>query len=307
MEEKIAVTRQLCKRYGQFTALAPTDFELKKGQIMGLVGRNGAGKTTLLKLLTGLTDPTGGTMELFSGETPSELSRARKRMGIIVEAPAFYPNLTAAQNLEYYRLQKGIPERSRIDYVLTEAGIESTGKKKYKDFSLGMKQRLGIALALLSDPDILILDEPLNGLDPMGIVEMRTLLQRLNRQRDLTILISSHILSELSAIATNYSFIEQGRMVEQISAEALHEKCRRYVEVKVDQPQKAAALLERELKCDQYEVLPGGVLHIYACLEQPEKIAAALVGGQIALSVIQSKGADLEQYFVDLVGGERRA
>lgn len=307
MEENIVVTRQLAKRYGKFEALLPTDFELKKGKILGLVGRNGAGKTTLLKLLTGQTEPTGGTMALFSADSASGLSKARRRVGAIVETPAFYPNLTAEQNMEYYRIQRGIPDKGRIAYALAQAGIDNTGKKKYKDFSLGMKQRLGIALTMLSEPDLLVLDEPLNGLDPMGIMEVRSLLQRLNRDKEITILISSHILGELSAVATDYAFIDQGKMVEQISAAELNQKCRRYIELKVAQPEKAAAILEQKLGCSQYEVLPEGVIHIYAHLDQPAKIASMMVEGQVELSAIESKGADLESYFIKLVGGGRNA
>lgn len=307
MEQAIIETRELAKRYGHFDALLPMDLKVGKGKIFGLIGRNGAGKTTLLKLLTGQTEPTGGTMALFSEDTPKGLSQARKRMGVIVETPAFYGNLTAQQNMEYYRIQKGIPDTSRIPYVLAQAGIEDTGKKKYKDFSLGMKQRLGIALALLSDPDLLVLDEPLNGLDPMGIMEVRSLLQRLNRDKEMTILISSHILSELSAVATDYAFIEKGQMVEQISAQALHEKCRRFIELKTSQPQKAATVLEQKLGCSQYEVLADGSIHVYDFLDQPEAVAAAMVEGQAGLMGMESKGVDLESYFMKLVGGEQNA
>ena len=307
MDERVLITRKLTKRYGHFTALAPMDLSVDKGQILGIVGKNGAGKTTLLRMITGQTEPTDGDICLFSQTTAAGLLRARRRTGAIVEAPAFYPNLTAFQNMEYYRIQRGIPDRDRIRYALTQAGIEDTGKKKYKNFSLGMKQRLGIALTLLSSPDLLILDEPLNGLDPMGIVEMRNLLQRLNKEKGITIIISSHILGELSNVATDYAFIDQGQLIEHISAKELHKKCKRYLEIRVDNQEKAAALLEQRFSCTDYEVLPGGVIHIYEGAGEPAKISAMLISGGVALSAIEAKGADLEEYFVSLLGGERRA
>ena len=223
MSELILQTRDLTRRYGHTLALDHAALSVEKGQIFGLVGRNGAGKTTIIRMVTAQTAPTEGELSLFGETGEKALSRARSRTGAMVETPSFYPYLTARQNLEYYRLQRGIPGRRVVDEVLEEVDLASTGKKTFKNFSLGMKQRLGLALALMNHPEFLLLDEPINGLDPEGIVEFRNLLLQLNRERQTTILISSHILSELGNLATCYGFIDNGRMLEQISAKALAE------------------------------------------------------------------------------------
>ena len=192
------------------------ELSIQKGQIYGLVGRNGAGKTTIIRMVTAQTVPTEGGVSLFGASGERELSKMRARTGAMVETPSFYPYLTARQNLEYYRIQRGIPGRRVVDEVLEEVDLAGTGKKTFKNFSLGMKQRLGLALALMNRPDLLLLDEPINGLDPEGIVEFRNLLLRLNQERQTTILISSHILSELANLATCYGFLDNGMMLEQI-------------------------------------------------------------------------------------------
>ena len=203
MSELILQTRDLTRRYGHTLALDHAALSVEKGQIFGLVGRNGAGKTTLIRLISGQSHPTAGEVTLFGASTPAALARARSRTGAMVEIPSFYPYLTARQNLEYYRIQRGIPGRECVDEALEQVRLTDTGKKKFKTFSLGMKQRLGLALALMNHPEFLLLDEPINGLDPEGIVEFRELLLQLNRERQTTILISSHILSELSTLATH--------------------------------------------------------------------------------------------------------
>ena len=231
----------------------------------------------------------------------------RARTGVMVETPSFYPYLTARQNLEYYRLQRGIPGKGTVDQVLEETDLADTGKKTFKNFSLGMKQRLGLALALMNRPDFLLLDEPINGLDPEGIVEFRNLLLKLNQQRQTTILISSHILPELANLATCYGFIDNGVMLEQISAKALEEKCRACIEVQVDDPNAAALLLEQQLGTRDYEVLPGGTLRLYSFLDQPQTVARVLVEGGVALCSMESRGANLEDYFLSMIGGVRHA
>ena len=191
--------------------------------------------------------------------------------------------------------------------ALEAVGLSGTGKKKFKHFSLGMKQRLGLALALMNRPDLLLLDEPINGLDPEGIVEFRNILLDLSRQRQATILISSHILPELSNLATCYGFINKGVMLEQISAKALREKCRACLELQVNDPSKAALVLEQTLGTLDYEVLPGNILRLYSCLDRPEQITQALVGGGVSLLAAENKGADLENYFLSMIGGVRHA
>lgn len=225
----------------------------------------------------------------------------------MVETPSFYPYLTARQNLEYYRIQRGIPGKECVDEALEQVRLTDTGKKKFKTFSLGMKQRLGLALALMNHPEFLLLDEPINGLDPEGIVEFRNLLLRLNQERQTTILISSHILSELANLATCYGFLDNGMMLEQISARALEEKCRACIEARVDDASRAALVLEQSLGIRDYEVLPGHLLRIYSSLDAPHRVAQALVEGGVALQSIESRGANLEDYFLSMIGGVRHA
>lgn len=307
MSEAILQTQELTRRYGHTLALDRASITVEKGQIFGLVGRNGAGKTTLIRLISGQSIPTSGQISLFGQTSDSGLNRARSLTGAMVEIPSFYPYLTARQNLEYYRIQRGIPGRRVVDEVLEEVDLAGTGKKTFKNFSLGMKQRLGLALALMNRPDLLLLDEPINGLDPEGIVEFRNLLLRLNQERQTTILISSHILSELANLATCYGFLDNGMMLEQISARALEEKCRACIEARVDDASRAALVLEQSLGIRDYEVLPGHLLRIYSSLDAPHRVAQALVEGGVALQSIESRGANLEDYFLSMIGGVRHA
>lgn len=305
MANEILVTRGLTKRYGNHLAVDHVELSIQKGQIYGLVGRNGAGKTTIIRMVTAQTVPTEGEVSLFGASGERELSKMRARTGAMVETPSFYPYLTARQNLEYYRIQRGIPGRRVVDEVLEEVDLAGTGKKTFKNFSLGMKQRLGLALALMNHPDLLLLDEPINGLDPEGIVEFRNILLELNRQRETTILISSHILSELSNIATHYGFLDGGRMLEQISAARLREKCRACLQLTVDDAARAALVLEQELGTRDYEVLPGNLLRLYDRLDRPQTVTAALMGAGVALIGAENKNANLEDYFLGLIGGVR--
>ena len=271
----------------------------KRGRSSG----NGAGKTTLIRLISGQSRPTSGELALFGASSPSALDRARSRTGVMVETPAFYPYLTAEQNLEYYRIQRGIPGRSCVDEALELVRLTGAGKKKFKTFSLGMKQRLGLALALMNQPEFLLLDEPINGLDPEGIVEFRELLLRLNRERQTTILISSHILSELSALATHYAFIDRGRMLETISAADLRERCRDCLELRVDDAARAAQVLEEQLGTRDFEVLPQERLRLYAFLDQPQTVNRVLMEQGVGLISAQQKDSNLEDYFLSLIDG----
>ncbi len=305
MEENVLVTRGLTKRYGSATVVDHADIVIPKGEIYGLVGRNGAGKTTIIRMVSAQTLPSEGEVELFGNTGERELQAARSRTGAMVETPSFYPYLTARENLEYYRRQRGIAGKHVVEDALEQVNLTNTGNKKFKTFSLGMKQRLGLALALMNRPDLLLLDEPINGLDPEGIVEFRNLLLELNRQYQTTILISSHILSELQNLATCYGFIDRGKMLEQVSAAALAEKCRDCLELKVDDAPRSAALLERELGYRDFEVLPGGVIRLYEGLESPQKVTNLLIGQGISLYGMDHRGANLEDYFLNLIGGVR--
>ena len=305
MSDIVLATHGLSRSYGRNIALDQASLTVRKGDIDGLVGRNGAGKTTLMRLVTGQSKPTAGSVELF-GQSGRELEKARSRTGAMIEIPSFSPFLTARENLEYYRIQRGVPGKNAVDEVLELVDLCGAGKKKFKAFSLGMKQRLGLALALMNHPDFLILDEPINGLDPEGVAEFRSLLRQLNRERQTTILISSHILTELSSVATCYGFLEKGRLLEEISAQTLHEKCRTCLRLTVDDAAKAAAVLERELGTDQYEALPGNVIELYSLLDQPQAVSAALTAGGVALLGMEQKGSDLEAYFLNLIGGGQK-
>ena len=303
MAENVLVTHGLTKRYGSATAVDHADITIKKGDIYGLVGRNGAGKTTIIRMVAAQTLPSEGTVELFGVTGEDQLRKARSRTGAMVEIPSFYPYLTARENLEYYRRQRGIAGSHVVEDALEQVNLADTGKKKFKTFSLGMKQRLGLALALMNRPDFLLLDEPINGLDPEGIVEFRNLLLELNRQYQTTILVSSHILSELQNLATCYGFIDKGHMLEQVTAAQLAEKCRDCIELKVDDAPKAAALIEKELGLRDFEVLPGGTIRVYEGLANPQKVTGLLVAQGINLYGLEHRGANLEDYFLNLIGG----
>jgi ABC-2 type transport system ATP-binding protein len=305
MSEYVLTTRVLTRRYGGTEALSQVNITVERGQIYGLVGRNGAGKTTLIRLISGQSLPTSGEICLFGATTARELDRMRTRTGAMVETPSFYPYLTAEQNLEYYRIQRGIPGKGCVREALERVNLADTGKKKFRNFSLGMKQRLGLALALMNQPEFLLLDEPINGLDPEGIVEFRELLLQLNRERQTTILISSHILSELANLATCYGFIDKGHLIEEISASALQEKCRECLELAVDDPSKAALVLERQVGTRDYEILPHNKVRVYDCLDQPQKVNQALTAAGVELYSFERKGNDLEDYFLTLIGGRR--
>ncbi|MDE6108243.1 MAG: ABC transporter ATP-binding protein [Oscillospiraceae bacterium] len=305
MTENVLVTRGLTKRYGNATVVDHADITIKKGDIYGLVGRNGAGKTTIIRMVAAQTVASEGEVELFGATNPAALGQARSHIGAMVEIPSFYPYLTARENLEYYRRQRGIAGAHVVEDALEQVNLADTGKKKFKTFSLGMKQRLGLALALMNRPDLLLLDEPINGLDPEGIVEFRNLLLELNRQYQTTILISSHILSELQNLATSYGFIDKGHMLEQVTAAELAEKCRDCLELKVDDAPRAAALMERELGLRDFEVLPGGAIRLYEGLESPQRVTNLLVAQGINLYGMEHRGANLEDYFLNLIGGVR--
>lgn len=304
MKEYVLETNGLTKRYGSAEALSRADIRVEKGAIYGLVGNNGAGKTTLMRMVTGQALPTEGELKLFGASGPKELNRARKRTSAVVETPSFYPYLSGRDNLEYYRIQRGIAGRQAVDEVLEIVDLQDTGRKKFKNYSLGMKQRLGLALAVMNHPDFLILDEPINGLDPLGIVMVRNLLIKLNKERGITILISSHILSELSNLATCYGFIHKGRVVEQISAGELASKCKDYIEIVVEDAPRACQVLEGKLHCGTYEVLPHSTIRIYHYEGTSSSISKCLVENGVGVESIQEVKANLEDYFVKLIGGE---
>ncbi|WP_330374628.1 ABC transporter ATP-binding protein [Paraclostridium sordellii] len=269
------------------------------------MGENGAGKTTLTRLITGLIYQTNGEIELFEETEASKLSKQRRRIGCIIESPVLYEDMTAKQNLEIIRVQRGIPGKGCIDEVLNLVNLPDTKSKKIKNFSLGMKQRLALAIALLGDPEFLILDEPINGLDPIGIIEFRELIKKLNREKKITILISSHILSELHQLATYYGIIHKGKLIEEISVEELNERCKKHINLEVDDSAKASIILENNLKIKNFSVLPNNVIKIYDYLDRVKLISNELVSNGVGIERINTQGDGLEEYFTRLIGGNR--
>lgn len=307
MAEYAIEVQNLTKTYGRLRALDHVSFKVPKGQIYGLVGKNGAGKTTLMRVLTNQTIGETGEITIFGQSTPQGLNKMRRRSGVMIEIPSFYPFLTARENLEYYRRQRGIAGKACIDEVLEQVELTNTGNKKFKNFSLGMKQRLGLALALMNHPELLILDEPVNGLDPEGIVQFRNILIKMNREHQVTIMISSHILAELQNLATHYTFMDQGKILQDISEKDLAALSREHIEIEVDSAEKAAAVLERILGCVSYEVLPGNKIRVYELLRQPDMIAEALVQNDVRLYSMKTNHMNLEDYFIGLIGGDVNA
>lgn len=307
MKDIILKTHKLSKKYGEQFAVNNVNMTIEKGQIYGFIGQNGAGKTTLIRMITGLIHKTSGEMELLGFSSNSEIEEARTMLGSLVETPAFYGNMTARENLEVSRLVRNVAGKHCIDEVLELVGLKNIEKKKVKNFSLGMKQRLGIANALLGNPKFLILDEPINGLDPVSIVEIRELLKKVNSEKNVTILISSHILSELSELATCYGIIDNGKLIEEISSEDLKEKCKQYIEIQVNDAKTAAVLLETELNITDYVIMPENIIKVYSHLQSVGKINTLLSTKGIAVEKILSKGQNLEEYFLNVIGGVSHA
>ena len=303
MKKVVLKTYNITKKYGEQLAVDNVNMTIKKGDIYGFIGQNGAGKTTLIRLITGLIHKSGGEIELLGANEENELNKARTMVGSLIESPSFYTNMTARENLEVSRLVRNIPGKKCIDEVLELVGLKDVEKKKVKNFSLGMRQRLGIANALMGNPKLLILDEPINGLDPMGIVEIRELLKKINKEKDMTILISSHILSELSELATTYGIISNGKLIEEITAKQLSKKCRQYIDLKVDNTARAVILLERELGISNYEVLEDSNIKVFSNLDNVGEVNSLLSRSGIIVESISVKGENLEEYFMNKVGG----
>ena len=304
MNETILRTRNITKEYGGKAAVDDVSMTISKGDIYGLIGRNGAGKTTLMKIITSLTKYKSGEVELFGETSAAELNNARRRTGCVIEMPALYPNLTAVQNLEYYRILRGIPDKSVVDKALETVSLTDTGKKKFKEFSLGMKQRLGLALSLLNNPDFIILDEPVNGLDPVGIIEMRETFKRLNKEHDITIMISSHLLSELSMTATRYGIINNGKLIKELTNDELKEQCKQCLSVTVDNLEKALSIIESVMNTTKYKVIKNREIHLYDYLDTPSEVTFQLNSNGVRVESLSEVSENLEDYFMSLIGGK---
>lgn len=295
----------LCKRYRDFTALHGLDMHIPKGSIYGFVGRNGAGKTTLIRLICGLQDPTGGSFTLYGvRNTDAKLPRCRRRMGAVVETPSIYLDMTAEENIRQQYLVLGLPSADGIPELLHLVGLDSTGRKKAKNFSLGMRQRLGIAVALAGNPDFLVLDEPVNGLDPQGIIEMRELILKLNREHGITVLISSHILDELARLATHYGFIDGGHMIKEMSAAELETHCRKCVRVEVSDSRVLARVLDR--LGVEYRIVDDTRADVFADVQTTQLVTEAARENCVIRSM-KERDESLESFYMNLIGGGRHA
>ncbi|MFD2114228.1 ATP-binding cassette domain-containing protein [Paenibacillus yanchengensis] len=301
MTEYIVTTDQLTKDYQSFRALDGLAMHVPKGAIYGFIGKNGAGKTTLMRLICGLHQPTSGGYTLYGvSHRNKRIKQAQQRMGAVIETPAIYSDMTAAENLKVQYQVLGLPSYKGIAELLQLVGLDRTGKKKAKNFSLGMKQRLGIAVALAGNPDFLVLDEPINGLDPQGIIEMRELILKLNREQQITILISSHILVELTHLATHYGFIDQGRMIKEMSAEQLVAACKKYIRMEVTSTKILARILD-SLQVE-YKILSETEANVFAQVNVSQ-LTLMLAKENCEVISMQEHGESLESYYVNLVGG----
>lgn len=297
--KSVLETYSLTKKYGKEKVVNNVNLNIEKGDIYGLIGKNGAGKTTIMKMICGLISQSQGDIKLFG---ISDLKRGRKRIGATIEQPALYPNMTAKESLIYYNKLLGITDYSNVEEILSLVGLEDTGKKKTKSFSMGMKQRLSIAISLIGNPDFLILDEPTNGLDPLGIKQIRELLLKLNYENNITILISSHILGELDKIATKYGVIKNGELIDEFSAYELETSCEKCISLVVNDSEKAAYIIKNIIKSNDYEVLENGIINIYDFLDIPEEINKILVENSVLVSSLTLKDSDIESYFIKMMG-----
>ena len=296
--ETVLRTVGLTKRFGRASAVDHVSMTVNKGDIYGFIGKNGAGKTTFMRVVLGLSAPTEGTVELFGGRSPEE---AGKKIGALIEAPGIFPHCTAKENMKRFAILKDEDE-SKIDGLLDFVGLGDVGNKKAGKFSLGMKQRLGIAIAMLGDPELLILDEPVNGLDPTGMKEIRDLILRLNREKGITVLISSHLLDELSKIVTRYGIINNGVLVDEIDASEMKAKTGHRLIIVVDDVEKAVSLLEKEVGKDSIGI-NGHAIGLSSGLDRTAELNALLVKNGVAVSSLSVKTDGLEKYFIEKVGG----
>ncbi len=297
--QTVIETRKLGKSYGMKFALQNADLSVYEGEVCGIVGRNGAGKTTLLKLIAGLTEPSTGSISLFNS---TDLRLQRQRVGSLIEQPALMPYLTVEQNLHYFRKLKGITEKESVLDVMMLTGIHAERKTSYQTLSMGMKQRLSVALALLGEPDLLLLDEPTNGIDHQSLAHLRDLLTKLSREKRVTILISSHLLTELTQIATRFVILDRGIVIEQINKSELDRQSRTAIRIETDQPSRVAVLLEQKFGFTEYTIDGDLGVLLYEGFDLIPAITNALVLAGISIWGIHKQRADLETYFMQKIG-----
>lgn len=300
--ETIVSAEEITKSFGKQIAVRNVSMEVKKGDIYGFIGENGAGKTTMIRMMAGLAKPSSGQLSLFGSQ---DLVRAREKIGTVIEYPALMPGMTARENLMVEMKLRGIKNPKKIGEVLMKVGLADTKKKKVKNFSLGMKQRLAIAIALLGDPEFLILDEPTNGLDPVGIREIRELIQELNQEHHITVLISSHILGELSKLATRYGIIHKGELIQEFTEEELSRQSQSSLTVKLpgDQRARACEVMREQFAAEEFQMVGEEELKVYGFMERPGNVNKALMQQGIQVEEIYVENMDLEKYFLRAVGG----
>lgn len=304
MDEFIIETRHLTKQYGTQKSVSDLNIHVKKGRVYGLLGRNGAGKTTTMKMLLGLTEPTSGEIELWGKPLRGNEKEVLPRIGSLIESPGFYPNLTATENLRIFAALRGVPSRHAVKDAMDLVGLPYRDKKLFSQYSLGMKQRLAIALAVMHDPELFILDELTNGLDPIGIAEIRTFIRRLCDEGGKTVLLSSHILSEISLMADDIGIIDHGVLLEEESLSALESKNGRFIHLGISDAAQAARLLETVLHTGQFRIDDDKSIRIFDTSLSLSLLSETMVKGGVALYDLHLCENTLEDYFKRVTGGE---
>lgn len=307
MENIILQTHGISVKYGNFPALEDVSITLKEKHIYGFIGENGAGKTTLMRVLTGLRYPTSGTFSLFGKNEPLDILKMRRYIGSTIEAPALYPEYSAYRNLELQRILIGNADKEICDKLLEMVGLTEVKDKKVRKFSMGMKQRLSIAMALVGKPKLLMLDEPINGLDPKNISELRRLLKKLNEENDVTLFISSHILNELYLLATDHYIIHKGKIIESLTHDELEERCRQYIRIKTSELPRCITVIENELDGAEYTAIDDDTLHLFSHTDRAESIARLLMENHIVTKEFSVMEQSLEEYFLGITGGDSNA
>ena len=298
--EFILTTENLTKIYGTHRAADQINIHIKKGEVYGLIGRNGAGKTTILKMICGLSTPTSGSFT-FMGKSGAELSKHMKDIGSLIETPGLFPKMTAFQNVKLKCLSLGIKDDEYVNSLLEQVGLSNVGKKHVQSFSLGMKQRLGIAIALVGNPKFIVLDEPINGLDPQGIAEVRNIIHKLSKENGLTIIVSSHILEELVKVADSFAIINDGKLLDEFSAQELAKRCNTYVSIRTSDNEKATKILS-DMQISDFEVLENQDIKVASKIEDSSKVIEKLVKNDVAVYEFAFKQMTLEEYYLNSTG-----
>ena len=298
--EYILTTENLTKIYGKHRAADQINIHIKQGEVYGLIGRNGAGKTTILKMICGLSNPTSGSFT-FMGKSGKELAKHMKDIGSLIETPGLFPKMTAFQNVKLKCLSLGIKDNKYVEELLAQVGLSNVGKKPVQSFSLGMKQRLGIAIALVGNPKFIVLDEPINGLDPQGIAEMRNIIHKLSKENGLTIIVSSHILDELVKVADSFAIINNGKLLDEFTSEELARRCSAYILVRTSDSNKTQAILS-DMKITDYEIIDDKNIKITSKVQDSSKIIEKLVKSDIAVYELAFKQMTLEEYYLNSTG-----